>query len=650
MNIELRRLWILLGATTAIVPFYSGVAVGQAAEGIEEVTVTARRREENLQDVPIAITALGAEDFQRKGIADLERVSDFTAGLDFEDLSTTFNGVLTIRGLTQADVQNRVQNVAVFLDGVFIPRNYSIDMGIADFERIEVVKGPQSALYGQNAFAGALNYVTNKASNEFEASVSATVGSDGRVDYKGSVGGPIIQDKLAARVFVGHTEFDGNRPNSFPTVGSELAETGGYDRDAWGLSVAITPTDRLDIDFLYYETDRNEEIRPGYTVSGNTPGVSHNCGPPVAATGNPSFYCGELPDSADPFQTPLSTRPSGDQFPNQPGSDTNSKITRASINYEFDDAWSVGYIYGNVNAEGQEIAAITDNPAGSVFTTQKEGGINDFESHEFRVVYEPDGPFSGEFGYYSADQTDYFVFSLGLGFGNPAYQLIDTTSSILDTTGFVIPLRNFVVDETTDAFFGRASYQINDRTSVSAEFRQQSVDVNFFDNVANLVPQVSSFDAFTPRLTAEYRLSDDSLLYASAAKGVKAGGFNGFIAGPVTLLPSEQTFSEEENWTYEIGSKNVLLDGRLILNAALYTVDWSQMQITSLPSNFDTNNITLGTVAPTIFLNVGDVSSWGIEVDGRYDFTDQWSLDFAFATSNPEFEERHEVGSVCRRV
>jgi iron complex outermembrane receptor protein len=333
MNIELRRLWILLGATTAIVPFYSGVAVGQAAEGIEEVTVTARRREENLQDVPIAITALGAEDFQRKGIADLERVSDFTAGLDFEDLSTTFNGVLTIRGLTQADVQNRVQNVAVFLDGVFIPRNYSIDMGIADFERIEVVKGPQSALYGQNAFAGALNYVTNKASNEFEASVSATVGSDGRVDYKGSVGGPIIQDKLAARVFVGHTEFDGNRPNSFPTVGSELAETGGYDRDAWGLSVAITPTDRLDIDFLYYETDRHEEIRPGYTVSGNTPGVSHNCGPPVAATGNPSFYCGELPDSADPFQTPLSTRPSGDQFPNQPGSDTNSKITRASINY-----------------------------------------------------------------------------------------------------------------------------------------------------------------------------------------------------------------------------------------------------------------------------------------------------------------------------
>ncbi len=222
--------------------------------------------------------------------------------------------------------------------------------------------------------------------------------------------------------------------------------------------------------------------------------------------------------------------------------------------------------------------------------------------------------------------------------------MIDTTTGILDTTGFFIPLRNFVVDESTDAFFGRASYDINDRTSISAEFRYSSVDVNFFDNVANLVPQVSDYDAFTPRLTVEHRLSDDSLLYASAAKGVKAGGFNGFVAGPVTLLPAEQTFDEEENWTYEIGSKNVLMDGRLVLNAALYMVDWSQMQITSLPSNFDTDNIMPGTVAPTVFLNVGDVSSWGIEVDGHYDFNDQWSLDFAVSTSNPEFDSGTKWG------
>ena len=96
------------------------------------------------------------------------------------------------------------------------------------------------------------------------------------------------------------------------------------------------------------------------------------------------------------------------------------------------------------------------------------------------------------------------------------------------------------------------------------------------------MPQLSDFDYFTPRITGEYRLTDNSLAYVSAAKGVKAGGFNGFVAGPVTLVPEEQTFSEEENWTYEFGTKNTLMDGRLVVNAALYFVDWKQSR--SLPS------------------------------------------------------------------
>ncbi len=654
MRAVLSKSWLAPCALGALIPFWSSSAAGQQVSAIEEVTVTARRREENLQEVPISIATLNAEDFERRGIADLERVSNFTAGLDFEDLSTTFNGVLTIRGLTQADVQNRVQNVAVFLDGVFIPRNYSIDMGIADFERVEVVKGPQSALYGQNAFAGALNYVTRKPSNELEAGISTTVGTDGRFDYKASIGGPIVPDKVAARAFFASTEFDGNRDNSFPTVNSELAKTGGFDREAWGVSLAIDPTEDLDLDVLYYEVERHEQIRPGYTVSGNRRQISHNCGPAVPTTGNPSFYCGELPDSADSFQTALSTRPSGDLFPNQPGSDTRSEIIRASLGYDFSQDFSLDYVFGRVDAEGQEIAAITDDPTAGFFTTQKEGGINDFKSHEVRLVYEPDGPFSGELGFYSAEQTDYFVFSLGFAVGNPAYELVDTTTGITDTTGFPIPLRNFVVNETTDAIFGRLSYDfLDDRATLSAEFRQSSVDVSFFDRVANLVPQANSFDNFTPRITAEYRVTEDSLAYVSAAKGIKAGGFNGFVAGPVTLLPAEQTYDEEENWTLEIGTKNTLMDGRLLVNAAAYFVDWKQMQITAIPSNFDTGNLQPGTVAPTIFLNVGDVTSWGIEVDGSFLITDQFSLNYAFSTSDPQFENGTKWGQfvgVCDDV
>ena len=475
------RIWIAMCIPAIAMPLWSGSISGQEASSIEEITVTARRREENLQDVPVSITALGDEDFARRSIDDLERVSNFTPGLDFEDLSTTYNGVLTIRGLSQANVQNRTQNVAVFLDGVYIPRNYSIDMGIADFERIEVVKGPQSALYGQNAFAGALNYVSKQPSmQELQADVSVTAGTDGRKDFKAALGGPIVADKLAVRAFVASTEFDGNRPNNFPTLDSELKETGGYDRQAFSLTVAYDPMEDLDLDFLFYKVKRHEEIRPGYTVSGNRSQIMHNCGPAVPTTGNPSFHCGEFPDSPDPFQSPTSMQLSGDLFPNQPGSDTDSELIRASVGYSFTDDLSVDYIFGRVDAQGEEKAVITDDPTMGVFTSQKEGGINDFSSHEVRLVYEPEGPWSGEVGYYSADQTDYFVFYLGLGFGNPAYELVDNTTSVLDVTGFFIPLRNFQVDEGTDAVFGRVAYDfLDDRATISAEFRQTSVDVRF---------------------------------------------------------------------------------------------------------------------------------------------------------------------------
>lgn len=617
---------------------------------LEEIVVTTRKREESLQDVPLSITALTLEDITRRNITDLESVARQTAGLIYEDLSTTFNGVLTIRGLAQAEVQNRVQNVAVFVDGVYIPRNYSVDMGISDFERIEVVKGPQSALYGQNAFAGALNYVTLKPSlTDFEGSAELTLGTAGRLDYKFAAGGPIVEDVLAVRGFYGSTEFNGNRRNNFPNIPKSLEKTGGYDREAINLSAIFTPAENLEIDLLYKHVERSEEVRPGYTVSGNRPQILLNCGPATPNTnGNPAFYCGEIPNSANPFQSPLSRRLPGDLFAPQPGSDTESDLYRASLGYQFDDAWRFDYTYGRVEAKGQEIAHITDDPAGfGVSTSQKEGGINDFESHEARVSYTPaDSPFSAELGFYNADQQDDFVFHLGLVFGFLGPVVIeDTTSGFLDTTGFFIPLRNFVVNETTDALFGSLSYDFaDDRATLTVEARNSWVDVNFFDNVARIAEQTDNYNNFTPRITLEYDATEDSMLYASVAKGVKAGGFNGFVAGPVNLLAAEQTFSEEKNWTYEIGSKNTFADGRFAFNAAAYYVDWSSAQVQSLPSNFDTVNLQAGSVAPTIFLNIGDVKSWGIELDGTYVINENFSINFSATTSDPKYKSGTKVG------
>lgn len=643
----------LLASVFAAVTVAEPVAAQSVA--LEEIVVTARKREENLQDVPLSITALSALDFERRSINDLEGIADYTAGLNFEDFSTTFNGVLTIRGLTQADIQNRVQNVAVFLDGAYIPRNYSIDIGLLDLARVEVVKGPQSSLYGQNAFAGAINYVSQKPSlTDYEAKASTTVGTNGRLDFKAALGIPLVADKLAIRGSYGRSEFDGERENDFPNVSKKYEELGGYERESYNIGFLATPIEGLKLDAMYMVTKNESEVRPTYTVSGNTPAIVHNCGPAIPGLGTPSFYCGEFPDTAAPFQSATSTRPDGILIPDQPGSVTDTQFIRAGLSYDFNNDFLFEYIFADVDAEAFEVTGRPDNPLAGFFTFQKEGGVNDFQSHEVRVAYQPDGPFSAELGYYNAKADDAFVFALGFAVGNPNLVINDPTNGILDLTGLPIPLRNFTVDEGTDAIFGSLSYGfLEDRARLSVEARQSWVDVSFFDNVANLVPQDAEFSNFTPRFTVEYDITDDTMVYASVAKGVKAGGFNGFVAGPVNLIAAEQTFDEESNWTYEIGAKNTLLDGRLILNASAYYVDWTNMQITATPTGFDTTNLQPGTVAPTIFLNVGDVSSKGIEIDGQFLVTDQISLNYAFSTSDPEFKDGTKWGQfvgVCDDV
>ena len=635
------------------VPAIVGIPANQAnaqegaTSAVEEVVVTARRREESLQTIPVSVSAFSAEEMERRGMTDLESVADYTAGLNFDDFSTTFNGVVTIRGLTQANIQNRVQNVATFLDGVYIPRNYAVDMGLGNFERIEVVKGPQSALYGQNAFAGALNYVSAKPSTtELDGEVSVTGGLDGRLDYSGALTVPVVEDILGIRGYFGHTEFDGNRDNNFPGDVGDYSEVGGYDRDLYSLGVLFTPNDALQIDLLYQRSEREEEVRPNWVVSGTNAAVGLDCGPAIPATGGPSFICGDLPDGPEQYQTPASTRPSGVVMRQQPGSDIEADIGRLGITYDINDSWEASYVYGLFRAEAQEVAELGDNATAPFLVIQKEGGENDFDSHELRLRYTPqDSAWSGEVGYYHAETDDDFIFGLGF-FAGPG-PIVDPSSGPLDFSGFAIPFTSNRQESAVDALFFSSTYSfMDDRARLGLEGRYSREDRELTDNFAPAGSpiQQDDFTDFSPRVTLDFDLSNETLLYASAAKGVKAGGFNGFVSGPVTLIPSEQRFSEEENWTYEIGTKNTLLGGRLLLNAAVYYIDWSNMQITTVPSNFDTTIIDPGSVAPTIFLNVGDANSWGIEIEGIALLTDNLRFNYALSYSNPEFDDGTKWG------
>lgn len=620
-----------------------------------DIVVTARRTGERLQDVPLSITAIGAEALTNRSITSLSDIAGYTPGLQFRDFVSGFNGNVTIRGLAQANVQNAVANTGVFVDGVYLQRGYMANFTLADIERVEIVKGPQSALYGQNTFSGAINVVSKKPTDTLKIDGSVTVGDYDRVEYRGGIGGPIIPGILSARAFYGRSQYGGTIRNTFPLIGGDFSRFGGFDRESYSGAVRFTPTSTLTIDASYSRLDRSEEQRPYYSVDGTFVEDKLNCGP-LNASGRPSLLCGILPIDPSGLRSGANaTRPNGLSSVQQPDIVSTTEVYRASAEWKFLDAMSLSYIFGKTKGSAQENLSFpsnTFNPIGrATISQQKEGGVIDFSSHEVRLAYDKGSPLKAEIGYYHSNATDNFVF--GLRFVAPNTPLFQLSPDPLSTTGLTTP---FTIQKTkyeTNAVFGRVSYDFfADRANITAEGRYNRTKVALEDILARsretaagrdpnvLRPILSStFSDFSPRITAQYKVTPQNLVYASAARGVKAGGFNGYVASTTVLLTSEQSFAPEENWTYEIGTKNQFFDRKLTLNLAAFYVNWSNQQIRIVPANFPVGSTNQGVVPPSIYAAVGNSTNYGVELDGQFRPIRDLSFNFSIAYSNPTYSK-----------
>jgi len=264
------------------------------------IVVTARKIEENIQDVPVAIVAFTAEEMSRRSISELEDVAMQTPGLVFEDYSNGGFGAPTIRGATQFSITGLEQNVSIFLDGVYIPRQYAFDLGSINLERIEVVKGPQSALYGANAFAGAINYIsTNRSLNQSSGSAKLEVSENGGFDISGKISAPLYPDILSVRLGLGHSRFGGDWENNHPNTNADISpgskgNLGGYEKTNVQVGASFKPVDAVKIDFDYYHFDTLSETRAQFRIT-RTNGDT-NCSPAVVfGRAVNQLFCGELP-------------------------------------------------------------------------------------------------------------------------------------------------------------------------------------------------------------------------------------------------------------------------------------------------------------------------------------------------------------------
>jgi len=646
---------------------------------LEEIVVTARKVEENLQQVPVAVTAISAETIENLGIQGLADVARFTSGFSFESFSGPLSAPV-IRGQTQTRIDLPVQNVASFFNGVYLQRNYMVDASLLDLARIEVIKGPQSALYGRNAFSGAINYITRKPGNEFEASLQATVGSDEKREIRGSISGPVT-DWLGVLLAAGKSEFDGTWENNHPLAsqGNGTRDNlGGHDNNAFLAAVTVQPLESLSFEAAYSRSELDAESRPQYAIS--TPGLLSAVNPlNCSSTGAPGttpvnrLYCGEIPTLPVLVGSELSgplARPPGvvldvRSFGQRGTSELASLTTRWEITPDWSVNYQLGYTSTSVNSSGSPARNATigaqpfpGNPVTGLvgFDSQPNGSFSS-TSHEVRVEWEPNGIIRrAMLGGFSSRARD-----------NASSWSRWATPLVLTDPQLTFTFANTSRNDDVSSIFGLLGVDVTERFSITAEVRytEETLELlaratspgfipNPLDSTSPIIRrQENDFDYVTPRLAFDYKLTESSLAYFSVGKGVKSGGQN--VPG---LDPLQDIYDPEENWSVELGSKNDFLDDRLRFNAAVYYIDWTGIQ-GSVARNYPGSGRTLGvtcftacaqpmagTPVPVIVGNLGDATVTGIEIDGAWLLGDSVTLTYALSYQDAQYKD----GQISQRA
>lgn len=615
-----------------------------AASG-QIIIVTARKVEERLQDVPLSIAAFSAEDMRERQVRDTSDIAALTPGLNFESY---IGGASTpvIRGAAQQRITDLDQNVSTFFDGIFLPRSYAVNLGVIGLERVEVVKGPQSALYGRNAFSGAINYIPRKPGNEWRGSIEATAGLYDRFDGIAEAGGPLIEDKLFVQVGVGLSSFDGDQVNGHPNADVDISpgspgRLGGWDNQSYQARVVFTPTDTLSFDFSYYRFETLTET-PAVIQRKRSAGPANgatNCG--AIKGGNPTLYCGELPIRFQPL--PGGAAPSvANVDPRNIGLDSTSTILVGKADWAPSDDLAFTYQYGRVKSDAisggsSDIDPVlgTFNPfnptvIGNQFQISPVGNVT-YSSHELRADFSPTDGLDILIGGIYSKLNDFDTFPLAFGL-----KLLDTKPYDITSPDFLTLTRVRSLVETK-AIFGRVNWQATDQLRFGVEARYQWEDKSVTSGPTAFSPAVSTFDGnwkqFTPRFTVDYKLTDDNLLYASFANGKKAGGFNGSA-----IVAAEKTFDPDNNWTYEIGTKNTFMDGALTLNAALFYIDWKnrQISVTATPSPSAPPSLAAG---PAIIGNAGKSTVKGFEMDALWTVAEGLNLRAGFSFNDAKYAD-----------
>lgn len=611
----------------------AGLAAGTADTLPGDIIVTARKVSERLQDAPVAITAFTAADIKSARIESIADVAKLTPGLTYTPLFGRQNQLPIIRGAAQT---LGPLNVGVFLDGIYLSGKGAVDLELNDLERIEVVEGPQSALYGRNTFAGAINYITKRPSDTWGASVEGTAGDHNLYKTVASISGP-ISDTIRIRLGGYYKHFDG-----FYTSAIDGGKV-DFDKD-YGFTgtVELRPTERLTVTLRGTYTDNNDGQPPSNVIRNNfAPGVPAGSAIPGVFTPTRNLiFLGQVPAiptngvTVNTVALPFQLGAFGDR--------EHTVRVNGTLAYDFDgvsltsltsyDRRHAEYTYDGDNTICDRTGGCPNfgfpfapaNPVGQTqYALSSNDGVYRDVSEELRLSS------SGK------QRLDWLV---GFYFYDNRTVTTDRGPGTLTATAFA----NYAYPRQTQntrshSGFGSLTFHATDAFSLTGEVRYEDETQRFRQLSSNAAAptQAAIFDLsqhihfWTPRVIAKYEASRNHQFYASFARGEKEGGFNTGL----NVFDNQRAFAPEKTNTFEIGSKNDFLDHRLRLNGDIYYTDWYNQQAACQ------NPVSAGgsSTNRTYTCNVATSKIYGLELNADLRFFDSLSLATSFAYTHARY-------------
>ncbi len=586
MNTPMLRISPLVAAAVGAILAAEPVLAAESDE-LEEIVVTARKREESLLNVPVAEDAFTEQAIKSAGI---ESPRDFVAmvpNMTLVEVQNVGNSFITVRGISQA--RNSEPSVAVLVDGVLEPNPYEFDQELSDIKQIEVLKGPQGALYGRNAIGGAIIINTADLSDHFEGEGKVGVGNGVSEKAQVAVSGPIdAAGTLRYRASLNFYNTDGYLENT--NLGRKADPYKDYSgrlrllwkpSDQWSADLRAY-RDRVDTTAYYYVIPRLQESNPFSSFQ-----------PPANPFGTPP--------NANDITSPIQDQNLGTDYRDitdialkldfSPGYGTFTSVSDYNFTKEIDtgDAYDFRPIKNSIayNFFFAGIPAANGGPAGE---SQSQFIYEKTESEELRFTSNKIGGFSWIAGAYFI-HTQRFISTDNIfdrGQGVPAvYEtpLVDPSNPFATNTN-----ATFLSDSQNNnawAVFGDATYEFNKQWELDAAIRYDRDErQNTTDTPTAFLPaatlgtahtgevRTQTFDAAQPKGTLRYKPTDDLTFYGGWSRGFRSGGFNqtgvGAVAASEGKLGVHDIFQAEIANTWEVGAKSQFFDRRMSANLALY--------------------------------------------------------------------------------